>query len=259
MYFPDLNSTDRKPLILTASFKALRELHDAEQNELLKIAPTLSLKALDPSNMERQNVKLALRIFNESTVAALNSTTIQHAKGTAHFTATIVTWWRIVNIKTPRKGERLRDDMQCPVSSASCPHLEFLKKIPEWLDYWASLKHDAGRFIPETHMALGNTSHALHEISSYCLQELGFKYVLLGMFQTDCLEERFRKYRQLSGSEYHILVRQVYESESKLRQQKVLDLPNLDVIARPVSKITASSIHEQFQVKVTNRDIGKKH
>ncbi|KAH9374829.1 hypothetical protein HPB48_015762 [Haemaphysalis longicornis] len=114
IYFPDPSSTDPKPPILTASFKALRELHEAEQNELLKIAPTLSLKALDPSNMERQNVKLALRIFNESTIAALNSTTIQHAEGTAAFIATIVTWWRIVNVKTPRKGERLRDDMQYP-------------------------------------------------------------------------------------------------------------------------------------------------
>lgn len=137
IYFPDLNSSDSKP-ILTASFKALRELRDAEQNKLLKIAPTLSLRALDPFNMERQNVKRALRTFNESTVAALNSTNIQHAKGAADFIATILTGWRIMNVKTPRKDERLRDDMQCPVSSASCPPLEFLKKIPEWLDYWAS-------------------------------------------------------------------------------------------------------------------------
>lgn len=119
--------------------------------------------------MERQNVKLALRIFNESTVAALTSTTIQHAKGTAVFIASILTGWRIVNVKTPRKGERLRDDMQYPVNSASCRQLEFLKKEPEWLDYWASLKHDAGRFITETHMALGHTGHALHEISLCCL------------------------------------------------------------------------------------------
>lgn len=258
IYYPDLNSSDPKPAILTASFKALHELHDAEKNELLKIAPTLSLKALDPSNMERQNVKLVLRIFNESTVAALNSTTIQHAKGTADFIATIITWWKIVNVKTPGKGERLRDDMQCPISSASCPQMEFLKKIPEWLDYWTSLKHDAGRFTPETHMALGHTSHALHEISLYCLQELGFKYVLLGKFQTDSLEERFGKYRQLSGSQYHVSVRQIYESESKLRLQKVLDLPDLEVIAQPVSKATPDSLHEQFHVKVTNADIEKK-
>lgn len=110
----------------------------------------------------------------------------------------------------------------------------FLKKIPQWLDYWASLKHDNEHFTSETHMALGHTSHDLHEVSLYSLQEHRLKYVLLGKFQTNSLEERFGKYRQLSGSQYHVFVRQIYESESKLRLQKVLDLPDLDVIARPV-------------------------
>lgn len=73
MYFPDPESTDVKPKILTASFEVLCQLHEAEKNELLNIAPTLTLKALNPSNMEHQNMKLALKIFNSSTVAALNS------------------------------------------------------------------------------------------------------------------------------------------------------------------------------------------
>ncbi|KAH6944232.1 hypothetical protein HPB50_002362 [Hyalomma asiaticum] len=71
-------------------------------------------------------------------------------------------------------------------------------------------------------------SHALHEISVYCLEELKFRYVLLGKFQTDILEDRFGKYRQLSGAQYHISIGQIYESENKLRLQKVLDLPDLD-------------------------------
>lgn len=37
MYFPDPKSTDPKPKILTASFSTLCELHDFEQNELLKM------------------------------------------------------------------------------------------------------------------------------------------------------------------------------------------------------------------------------
>lgn len=42
-----------------------------------------------------------------------------------------------------------------------------------------------------------------------------------------------------------------------MRLQKVLDLPELEVIARPVSKATADSVHEQFHVKLTNADIEK--
>ncbi|KAH6919828.1 hypothetical protein HPB50_029185 [Hyalomma asiaticum] len=62
----------------------------------------------------------------------------------------------------------------------------------------AALKHDAGHLTKETHLSFGQTSRALHEISVYCLEELKFQYVLLGKFQTNSLEDRFRKYRQLS-------------------------------------------------------------
>ncbi|KAH6946847.1 hypothetical protein HPB50_015636 [Hyalomma asiaticum] len=135
--------------------------------------------------------------------------------------------------------------------------LDFLRKIPEWLDYWASLKHDAGHLTKETHLAFGHTSHALHEISVYCLDELKFRYVLLEKFQTDSLEDRFGKYRQLSGAQYHILIRQIYESENKLRLQKVLDLPNLDVISQPIPAISVDSLHAQFSITVTNADVAK--
>lgn len=52
MYFPDPKSAEQKPEILTASFSTLCQLPESEQNELLKLAPTLSLKALNPSKAE---------------------------------------------------------------------------------------------------------------------------------------------------------------------------------------------------------------
>ncbi|XP_072145131.1 uncharacterized protein [Dermacentor andersoni] len=258
MLYPDPSSNDPKPPILPASFKSLSDLHNAEQNNILKLVPTLSLKALNPSSIERQNFKLALRIFNESTVAALQCSIVQHAKGKADFINTILTWWRIANVKTPRKGQRLRDEMQYPIVSTTRPQLEFLRKITEWLDYWASLKPDAGHLTKETQLAFGHTSHALHDICVYCLEELGFQYVLLGKFQTDGLEDRFGKYRQLSGAQYHISNMQIYESENKLRLQKVLDLPDLDVIAQPIHTISVDSLRGQFTIAVTKADVAKK-
>lgn len=193
MYFPDPKSTDAKPKILTAPFKVLCQVHEAEKNDLLQVAPTLTLKALNPSNMERQNVKLALKIFNLSTVAALNTASFLHAQETSKYIDTILTWWNVINVKTPKKGERLRDELQGPITSSSCPQLEFLSRIVHWLDHWASLKHDNGRLTRETHSALSHTTRALHELAVYCLEELGFSYVLLGKFQTDSLEDRFGK------------------------------------------------------------------
>ena len=49
-------------------------------------------------------------------------------------------------------------------------------------------------------------------------------YVLLGKFQTDDLENRFGRYRQLAGGQYHISLRQLYESEKRLRIQSLLTL-----------------------------------
>ena len=48
--------------------------------------------------------------------------------------------------------------------------------------------------------------------------------MLLGKFQTDCLEARFRQYRQLSGGKYNISLRQVFESEKKLHLLSTLKL-----------------------------------
>ena len=41
----------------------------------------------------------------------------------------------------------------------------------------------------------------------------GFRFVLLGHLQSDQLEHRFGSYRQMSGSDYFISVKQVLESE----------------------------------------------
>lgn len=167
-----------------------------------------------------------------------------------------------MNVKTPKKGQRLRDELQGPITSPFCPQLEFLSTVVHWLDHWASLKHDNGHLTRETHSAFSHTTHALHELAIYCLKELRFTYVLLGKFQTYSLEDRFGKYRQLSGANYNVSIRQIYESETKLRLQRVLDLPELDqldMLPPPsVSKVDVHSLQRQFRVSVTDSDIGAK-
>lgn len=260
IFFPNFSALSENPSVLTASFNTLCKLHEGEKNELLRLAPTLSFKSLNPSNLERQNVKLALRIFNSSTAAALRSTKValEHKAGTLELINIVLTWWNVVNVKTPFKGQRLRDPFQEPISALQCHQIEFLNKIVDWLDHWQSLKHDAGQLTRETHMALRHTSHALVEVSTYCIEELRFKYVLLGKFQTDSLEDRFGRYRQLSGAQYHVSIRQIYESEQKLRLQKLLDLPNLDTIAPCIPTTDLKFLVKQFDVAVMDDDVKEK-
>ena len=66
--FPDMLDAN---LIHKAKFSVLKQLHENEKNNHVKLAPSLSYKALNPSNTERQSVPLMLCIFNEKVVAAL--------------------------------------------------------------------------------------------------------------------------------------------------------------------------------------------
>ncbi|KAH9372981.1 hypothetical protein HPB48_019804 [Haemaphysalis longicornis] len=80
---------------------------------------------------------------------------------------------------------------------------------------------DSGTPTKETHAALHQTTQGLIEIARYCLDEVKLTYVLLGKIQMDCLEDCFGKYRLVSA-QYHVLIRQVYECENKLRWQSTL-------------------------------------
>ena len=69
-----------------------------------------------------------------------------------------------------------------------------------------------------------HTTHALLEISDYCLNKFGTKFVLLGKSQTDSFKSRFEQYRQLAGGKYNVSLRQVYESEKKICLLSVIKL-----------------------------------
>ncbi|KAH8039513.1 hypothetical protein HPB51_007415 [Rhipicephalus microplus] len=97
-----------------------------------------------------------------------------------------------------------------------------------------------------------------YKVTSYCLEKLGFRYVLLGKFQSDCLEDRFGRYRQLSGAQYHISIRQMYETEHKLRLQKVLELQESDEIPLCASTDEFRDALKQFQIVVGEEDIAAK-
>lgn len=67
----------------------------------------------------------------------------------------------------------------------------------------------------ETHAALELTTNALVELARYSFEELELSYVLFGKIQTDSLEDWFGKYRQLTGAQYHISIRQIMKSKTR--------------------------------------------
>lgn len=211
-----------------AKFSSVKKLHEIESTQIVKYAHKLNLKSLCPNNLERQNVKLVLNVFNEMTVQGLlalgQDKGIDCFQSTADFIALICKWWNIVNVSSPYRDIRFRDVLQKPLSNPSDENFKFLENFLCWLDLWKDLPSRTGAFSNETHLAISHTTHALLELTKYCTEELNFKYLLPGKIQTDGLEARFGKYRTMAGSQYLVSLRQIFEVESKLRIQNLLAL-----------------------------------
>ena len=87
-----------------------------------------------------------------------------------------------------------------------------------------------------TFLALRHTCLALADCATYLLEKCGFQFVLLGALQSDDLESRFGWLRLLSGANYYISMRQVVESDRKIRTLSLLKF----------SKVSLSAIDEEL-------------
>ena len=92
--------------IFRASFAELEHVYEMEKSLTIKQAYRLSWKALHPHSIERQNVKLALRIFNKTiNVAALkclgpDCEKLSNWNGTSFFINIILKLWNMLNGKS---------------------------------------------------------------------------------------------------------------------------------------------------------------
>jgi hypothetical protein len=139
---------------------------------------------------------------------------------TVKFIQIIGSLWKICNVKSIEKGRRKRDTMLDPIKAVDCEQVKFLKNIQKWLEGWGALNQKArqGRLSDETMFALKHTVVTLVELRGvYLLNDLHLSFILPGTFQTGCLEYRFGLYRRLSGTNYHMSVQELKESEKKLK------------------------------------------
>ncbi|GFX73991.1 transposable element P transposase [Trichonephila clavipes] len=139
------------------------------------------------------------------------------------------------------KGQHLLDPYKQPITlSPDNQTCEFLHKILSLLDSWKGKNCTTGTITKETHLDFIHTTYALLEMSKYCINELKFQYFIPGKIQTDALESRFGKYKTLSGSQYLISIRQLYEVEAKLRMQNFLPLT---LVSNTYGQLNLKDIH----------------
>ena len=232
MYFPKfedfaIDKCQYPFCVHSASFQDIRLLYSSERGSLAKLAPQLSVKACFPSSIERQNVRLVLKIVNDLTLSALE---IQNEKrceeyrnNTSTFVRILLTLWKIFNVSTPFKGIRLNDNFSTPLTLHD-ERFMYLARIVYWLDAWQSLPGKSGKLSKQTYTSLRHACIALEQITNYLADSCGFSYVLSSFLQTDPLEHHFGLYRMMAGSNYHISYIQILESERRLKLSNILKM-----------------------------------
>jgi len=117
----------------------------------------------------------------------LSAKTDEAMKNTAAFISVILNWWKIANVKSCTKGDRLRDEMCQPFRSVTDKRLIFLDKFVSWLTLWSEQcgGDEAGCLSKPTLRALIHNTKAVHTVITYSLTKLHFDYILPGKLQTD--------------------------------------------------------------------------
>ena len=166
--------------VQSASFQDVRLLYNSERDSLAKLAPHLTVKACFPSSLERQNVKLVLKVVNELTLSALeiqNESRLEYRNNTSSFVSILLTRWKIFNINTPFKGIRLNDSFSRPLTLNDERFL-FLKRIVFWQDAWQDLPDKTGKLSKQTYTSFRHACIALPLITNHLTEFCGFSYVL---------------------------------------------------------------------------------
>ena len=187
---------------------------------MAKIAPRLTYKACWPSSLERQSVSLALRIFDETNVAALtiNQSHVREVDRTQTNSV-----WKIFNINTTWKVHRLNDQDSFPLK-LNDTRFQLLSTIVIWLEQWRASPITHGKLTPQTFTSFRHSCVTLPKLVHYLTNECKFSYVLTSFVQNDPIEHHFGLYRQMSDSNYNVSVCQVLESERVLKLSNILKL-----------------------------------
>ena len=159
----------------------MRLLYNSEKQSLAKLAPNLTIKACFPSIIERQNVKIVLKVINELSIAALK---LQNElrqpeirNNTQEFVDILLKIWKIFNINTLFKGQRLNDDISRHLIFPD-ERFSFLACVVTWLKTWQALPGDKVKLSKQTFTSIKHSCTVLPEITNYLTEFCGFKYLL---------------------------------------------------------------------------------
>ena len=179
----------------------------------LRAAPKITPAVLHPGGV-KQSVPVALAIFDETTIAAINRYFPERADASG-FLSLINVWWKISNSKTLYNSNN-------PLGNAAKEgdrKPEFLRALASWLCEWDAEKiplSEKFTLSSQTSLALQRTLMCHAALIEELLADI-FKYVLTARFQSDPIERRYRQYRQMCGGRYLVSLKDINTSEKIIR------------------------------------------
>ena len=181
-------------------------------------------------------MQLAQAVFDDSTISALKfygSNGHPEYFATANFLSIISSWWKMVNVKSKFHASRKRDAQREVINEANLVEkTSFLRGFVDWLSAWEEApSNPKSKLSRETFMCSKHSSAALASLSEFLITEKGFDYFLTGKAQSDKIENRFGKSRQMSGGNLYASVRQFLESD------RILKVKNLASLNKTMSEI----------------------
>ena len=185
----------------------------------MKKASKLSYKAIHPG-YNKPSVPLALAIFDQSTSAAIESY-YPNRLDASSFLKLVNIWWTINNSK-----QEFNTNFQIGNATVKDDKKRlFLREFANWLEDWQSLQSkNSEKFTlsKQRNTALVITLQRIASLIEHFFMEKKYKYVLTSRFQTDCLELRFSKYRQMSGGRFLFGLQEMKISERNLSTMSLL-------------------------------------
>lgn len=180
---------------------------DSKLEAGFKKARKINHSVLHPGN-NKQDVSRALAIFDETTSAGIRSYFPSRCDA-ADFLNRMHKVFLICNAKEETHGS---DALGDAVRSGD-NKIEFLQAVANWIEQWSNISQFS-LSVP-TSKAIVISLRAQASLLDDLLSE-GYRYVLTVRFQSDALERRFSRYRQMNGGNFLVSLREVQSSEKIL-------------------------------------------
>ena len=168
----------------------LKQQYVFESERLVKLTD-LNEISIAPKPIERQRVASCLRSFSAKTYKALLSQSVISIdkNNTALFINRVLTWWKILNVKSLQIDKLRYDPLQAEIRSLNDTRLDFI------IEFIKMALYKTGSQGNRKKQLFQNTTTAKH-LTRYWIVSLSRhlfatsrKYVLLGQFSTDQLKK----------------------------------------------------------------------